>query len=97
MNKNNEVIEFIERRFGNHDQSWQNGNCYYFAVILKTRFPEGKIVYDPVDNHFLFKYKNKLYDSNGIDKRSMKKVQDWDTYKEFDALDYYYVIKDCII
>lgn len=70
---NDKVLEFISRRF-KPDQSWQNGNCYYFSVILKERFPKGKIMYDPVDNHFLFRYRGKLYDSKGLDERLLSDV-----------------------
>ena len=88
-----EVIEFINRRF-KEDCHWQDGNCYYFAVILKARFPRGKIMYDPILNHFLFKYKNKVYDSLG--ESQIKGLIPWDKYKDFDKSDYNRVVKYCI-
>ena len=42
-----EVLEFIRRRFL-QDCHWRDGNCYYFALILKDRFPESRIVYDAI-------------------------------------------------
>lgn len=93
----NKILDFIDRRFGDTDSHWQDGNCYYFALILKDRFPSGKIVYDPVDNHFLFKYLGVLYDSKGIDNRSNREVIKWDKYREFDEEDYKNVIKYCIL
>lgn len=39
----NKIEEFINRRFPN-DCNWLSGNCYYFAIILKDRFPEGNIL-----------------------------------------------------
>ncbi len=52
----NNIIKFIKRRFPN-DSNWLNGNCFYFAVILKNRFPKGVIFYDVVIDHFVFMYK----------------------------------------
>ena len=49
-----QVLEFIYRRFPD-DCHWTDGNCYYFACILKARFEEGEIWYDAVDGHFVFK------------------------------------------
>ena len=93
------VLEFIERRFGqyvNDKQShWQTGNCYYFAVILKERFSSGKIMYDPVDNHFLFRYRGKIYDSKGLDTEKRDLIA-WDNYKDFDYLDYNRIVKYCL-
>lgn len=71
MNKtSDEVISFINK-FKSYNKSnvlektFLEGYCYYFALILKERFKEGKILYDKVENHFMFKYKNKLYDITG--------------------------------
>lgn len=97
INKQDKVLDFIKRRFGDTDSHWQDGNCYYFSIILKDRFPKGNIMYDPVDNHFLFRYRGVLYDSKGVDKRSIKDVMRWDKYKEFDESDYNNVIKYCIL
>jgi len=56
-----EVVDFIEKRFSK-DSDWLNGNCYYFALILKTRFPKGKIYYDTIEGHFVLRYEGKYYD-----------------------------------
>ena len=55
----NDIIQFINKRFKN-DCDWINGNCYYFAVILKDRFPEGSIFYDVTCGHFVFEYNNQF-------------------------------------
>lgn len=47
------ILDFINRRFSNCGCNWMNGNCYWFAVILTTRFPRLKIYYDPVEGHFI--------------------------------------------
>jgi len=90
------VLEFIFRRFGSTDAHWQDGNCYYFAVILKERFPKGKIIYDPISNHFLFKYRGHIYDSKGLDKEEREILYDWDRYENFDKSAYDRVVKYCI-
>ena len=91
----NEVIEFITRRFS-IDCNWTSGNCYYFAVILKDRFPEGKLVYEVIDGHFLFDYKGKLYDFNGEQQREGKCLVDWDTFDDYDSKQKCCIIRDCI-
>lgn len=62
------ITDFINRRFHNAKQSdanWLNGNCYYFALILKDRF-NGEIYYDVINGHFLTLINNTLYDATGI-------------------------------
>ena len=89
------VLEFIQRRFGDTDANWCTGNCYYFSIILKDRFPKGKIMYDPIDNHFLFKYRGKVYDHTGLPKIEDELIP-WDEYEAYDELDYKRVIKYCL-
>lgn len=48
----NEVEDFIERRFSKNCE-FTTGNCYWFAVVLTTRFPKLKIYYDTINGHFL--------------------------------------------
>ena len=91
-----EVTEFIGRRFS-EDCSWTTGNCYYFAVILKARFPEGNVFYDTIDGHFLFKRDGKYYDHEGVavpDKEEA--VIEWDKFKEYDENRYKAVVEGCI-
>ena len=57
------IEEFINRRFQS-DCDWLEGNCYYFARILKMRF-KGEIWYDLVEGHFLFRSFDKFYDWGG--------------------------------
>lgn len=59
-----EVLEFIHRRFP-HDSNWTSGNCYYFALILKDRFG-GKMIYEPIDGHFLVQIGDVCFDYNGV-------------------------------
>ena len=65
-NNNDEVLSFIKRRFSNTENAnWLNGNCYYFAIILRDRF-DGEIYYDVINGHFLTLIKDKLYDYSGV-------------------------------
>lgn len=95
------ILEFIYRRF-NEDCHWTDGNCYYFAVILKARFPNGEIWYDTVDGHFIFKVENSFYDWNGtclqyeIDDRLLEHVYKWDEFKKIDSTQYERIVKDVI-
>lgn len=93
-----EVLEFIQRRF-NKDCNWIDGNCYYFTVILKNRFPEGKIYYDIVWGHFVFKYKNKYYDWTGVLglDEFLDYLIEWDKFNEYDSLRRERVVRDCIM
>lgn len=89
------IVNFIKRRFIN-DCDWTSGNCYYFAIILKSRFPDGQIYYDVVNGHFIFKYNNNFYDWNGV-------VTDvgipilWETFEiDYDPIQYKKIIENCI-
>lgn len=89
-----EVLEFINRRF-QKDCDWLNGNCYYFAIILKDRFPEGEIYYDVIDGHFLFKHSYNFYDATGLVFDYGKPIQ-WNTFSHYDENQYKRVVQDCI-
>lgn len=91
----NEVLEFIKRRF-KVDCNWVDGNCYYFAIILKDRFPDGKIFYDVINGHFVFEYQDKLYDWNGIH-HSEELLVNWDNFDEYDSLLKKRIIRDCVL
>ena len=91
----NEILEFIQRRF-KKDCNWVDGNCYYFAIILKDRFPEGKIFYDVIHGHFVFKYQDELYDWNGIH-NSDGFLVDWESFDEYDSVLKKRIIRDCVL
>lgn len=90
----NEIIEFIKRRFPN-DSNWISGNCFYFATILKVRFPSGIIFYDVILGHFVFKYENDYYDWTGKINPDGFLVE-WEKFEEYDKLQYKNIIRDCI-
>ena len=91
-----EVLEFINRRFKS-DCSWMTGNCYFFAVILKSRFPEGKIYYDVIAGHFVFQYQNKFYDWTGLYHSNDAILVSWDEFDQYDSLRKEIIIRDCIM
>lgn len=92
-----EVLEFINRRF-QKDCNWLDGNCYYFALILKDRFPEGRIWYNLVYGHFLFELGDKYYDFSGLLNPSMVySAVPWDNMEVYDKLWKERIIRDCIM
>ena len=93
------IEEFIHRRFS-QDCEWISGNCYYFAIILKSRFA-GSIVYDLIDGHFLFMdLEHKLYDWTGLRDDIYydgDRIVDWQSYADIDLLHYKRIRRDCIL
>lgn len=90
-----EVLDFIKRRFPD-DCNWLNGNCYYFAQILKIRFPHGIIFYDVINGHFIFQYNSKYYDLPGEIHPDGHLVE-WDKFDRYDSLQKQRIIRDCVM
>ena len=95
------IEEFINRRFPS-DCNWLDGNCYYFARILKMRF-KGEIWYDLVEGHFLFRNFDKFYDWGGwredydFDKlETVENLVKWSDYKKIDPVHYDRIVRDVI-
>lgn len=79
-----------------NDEKYINGLCYWFAYILKGRFPEGEIWYDQIMNHFYFVVNDSAFDVRGqviLPSTAMK----WSEYEAYDTLDYQRVVKYCIL
>ena len=92
------VEEFIRRRF-EEDYNWTTGRCYFFAIILKDIFPGGKIFYDPVAGHFIYRLSGKFYDWTGCREYTKKEIEhfyDWETLANWDILLYKRIERDCI-
>lgn len=70
------------------------GCCYWFAVILHSRFPNSVIMYDQIENHFVTQIENRLYDITG-DVTDKYKVIPWDSLD--DALLKTRIVRDCIM
>lgn len=60
-----EILDFIQRRW-KKDANWLDGNCYWFAEILKARFPQLKIYYLPIQGHFVCGNGKEFYDWTGL-------------------------------
>lgn len=61
------------------DRVFTEGCCYWFALILCTRFPGAEMMYDLTSNHFVAKIKGHLYDITG-DVSGKYSVIRWDDY-----------------
>jgi len=92
--EHDEVLEFINRRFP-IDCNWNYENCYYFALILKDRFPGGAIYYDVINGHFSYSYNDNHYDHTGIIKPDGYLVS-WDEFDNYDSIQKQRIIRDCL-
>ena len=90
------VLQFIKDRFSD-DCNWTDGNCYYFAVILKARFPKGKIYYDVRLGHFVYHYHNKFYDWLGVYECNADYLVPWDVFEMYDPEQKKRIIQNCIL
>lgn len=64
------ILQFIENfkaPFNEREliQTFTQGNCYHFAIILKSLYPNGEIIYDSWKGHFVYLYFDKFYDITG--------------------------------
>lgn len=96
---NNYILDFIKRRFPpEKDCNWVSGNCYYFAVILATRFI-GEIWYHLIDDHFVFRQGDYFYDWTGWRQdynQNDSALVEWNSYKSIDPIHYYRIVRDVI-
>ncbi len=100
------ILDFIAK-FNEKDfcyvleETFTQGFCYYFAVILKTRFPEVVIYYDQIDGHFISFYKGEFYDITGhlakYDSGNRTGLWRWDTLESEDELLFDRVWNDCVL
>lgn len=88
-----EILNF-SKRFA--DDEWFAGNCYYYSVILKSRFG-GKIYYDCIAGHFVVEIDGKFYDYGGeytpVDTNAVIR---WSKFIQYDKLQKKRIIRDCI-
>ena len=93
------IKDFIQRRFPENN-NWLTGNCFFFALILSTVF-HGRIVYDPIDGHFLFHSNGGYYDWSGrredYNSNQIATFVDWKTYEQKDPLHWSHIVRDCIL
>ncbi len=95
----NEVEQFIDNFKSDYKEEielvFTEGNCYYFAVILRERF-NGTIYYLPIDNHFVCKIDADFYDITGKLTLSESPVN-WEDLEQQDAAHYKRIVRDCIM
>lgn len=95
----NEVEQFISNfKFDYKEEIevvFTEGNCYYFAVILRERF-NGTIYYLPIDNHFVCKIADDFYDITGKLTLSESPVN-WEDLEQQDSAHYKRIVRDCIM
>jgi hypothetical protein len=102
------ILDFIAK-FNSHDclqvleETFTNGFCYYFAVMLKARFPEVVIYYDQIAGHFISLYQFKFYDVTGhlpkYDAPNQENVRliEWNKMEAYDELLFECVLNDCVL
>ena len=90
-----EVNNFISSRFPTNS-NWISGNCYYFALILHDRFPNGAIYYDLVNGHFLTKIDDNYFDWFGLQHPDEKNLVKWDEYEQIDPEHYNRIKRDVL-
>lgn len=76
------------------EDMFNDGWCYYFAIMLRARFG-GRIYYLPIDNHFVCKIGELFYDIKGV--VVPEEAIPWDEYKYEDILHEKRIIRDCIM
>lgn len=94
-NKETEVTNFLKRFHlaRDIDVVFTSGCCYWFAAILHQRFPDSRIMYDVIGNHFVTEIGGRLYDVTG-DVSGKYDVIPWDTFKNTDHGAK--IIRDCV-
>jgi hypothetical protein len=85
INNKDEVLHFIST-FKGSEHTFLNGNCFWFAHILNSRFG-GYIVYDVIDDHFYTEIDNIFYDIKGIEEINVdeKSIFYWSKIYEYDS------------
>ena len=111
METNKAVVAEVENFIKNFDgarDSFLNGNCYYFALILDERFwtfYNTNIAYNQIDNHFatvvFVKYADGtntplLFDASGCIGPMTEQWKIWQEYCLEEPYDGARVYRDCI-
>lgn len=73
-----------------------NGLCYWFAFLLKGRFPDGEIMYDEVANHFGCAIAGRVYDITG-DITDSYSWESWGDYHLREPLNGARIVRDCVL
>ena len=78
------------------DCNFISGNCFYFAQILLSRFPQGEIYYDVINGHFVFRLDHNYYDWTGCIEPDGYLVK-WSEFEDYVAAHYKIIVWDCIM
>lgn len=92
-----EVLDFI-RNFSSAEDTFLYGCCFWFTAILSERFG-GETLYNPVENHFVQRIHNTIYDVRG-DVTELYRgttLYPWSSYCNFDPSDWSRVYRDCVL
>lgn len=95
-----EILDFIGL-FSKDSEStvfkFTNGLCYWFAFILKDRFRtySATIMYEPIDNHFVTRIGDDLYDITGVVTDQYPNVVEWNHFPYPDVKSR--IVRDCIL
>ena len=94
---NKQSVTASERREEDNADTtkWLSGNCFYFAVILCARFPQGIIYYDRVNGHFVTKIEGLYYDWTGVVDVNEEDLVNWNNY--YDISHKERIVRDCIL
>ena len=92
-----DVLYFIDKFKFIHQKEVEElflcGDCYYFAIILKSRFPNAKILYDQVVGHFITDINGRQYDILGD---VTDKYTNTISYDEMPDIEKSRLIRDCV-
>ena len=97
-----EIEAFIREfsKFGTDvRRAFTEGCCYWFAYILKGRFPESaRIIYLPEASHFVTKIGEKFYDITGnvTKKYARNKKEDWEEFQKYEQKKAEKIGKECL-
>ena len=93
--KSEQINAFVEKRF-QPDCNWTSGNSFYFATILKTRFPELEIYYLPIVGQFVTGAEGTYYDYHGEVEVGESPIK-FSTMQISDPAYYARILRDCVM
>ena len=85
----------MKKRF-QQDCNWTSGNSFYFATILRTRFPELEIYYLPIVGQFVTGAEGTYYDYNGEVEVGETPIK-FSTMQISDPAYYARILRDCVM
>lgn len=99
MTKQEVILEFIKQfRTLGAENCFSNGMCWYFTLILRSRFGyHNEVVYDSIINHFATEIDGRIYDITGdITNNPEYKWERWSSFIYKDPRHTERIRRDCI-